>query len=236
MSLRSLLTRAALGALLAAPALAAPPPFEDSIAQRVQACTGCHGDQGRAGPDGFYPRLAGKPAGYLHHQLLNFRDGRRHYPLMTHLVAPLTDAYLLEMATYFSQLDVPYPPPAGQPPADVVARGESLVYRGDPMRDVPACVSCHGERLTGVAPAIPGLLGLPRDYLNAQFGAWRTGKRKAHGPDCMLEVAKRLDLTDINAVSSWLASRPVPVPAKADTSLPRPLPMPCGGVPQEAAK
>jgi hypothetical protein len=26
--------------------------------------------------DGYYPRIAGKPAGYLYNQLLNFRDGR----------------------------------------------------------------------------------------------------------------------------------------------------------------
>ena len=69
----------------------AAPRFEDSMAQRVLACTACHGDQGRAGPDGYYPRLAGKPAGYLHHQLLNFRDGRRHYGLMTRMVDPLSD-------------------------------------------------------------------------------------------------------------------------------------------------
>ena len=30
----------------------AAPAFEDSIAQRTLACTACHGDQGRAGPDG----------------------------------------------------------------------------------------------------------------------------------------------------------------------------------------
>src|SRR4051812_50197699 len=29
----------------AAPAVAAPPPFEDSIAQRAMACTACHGPQ-----------------------------------------------------------------------------------------------------------------------------------------------------------------------------------------------
>ena len=40
-------------------------PFEDTIAQRALACTACHGPQGRAAPDGYYPRLAGKPAGYL---------------------------------------------------------------------------------------------------------------------------------------------------------------------------
>ena len=64
----------------------------DDMAERTRACTACHGEQGRAGPDGYYPRLAGKPAGYLHNQLRNFAEGRRHYELMTRLVDPLTDA------------------------------------------------------------------------------------------------------------------------------------------------
>lgn len=224
----------ALPMLLAAlPAQAQTPRaavFEDTMAQRVLACVGCHGAEGRAAPDGFYPRIAGKPAGYLFHQLLNFRDGRRHYALMTHLVAPLTDAYLAEIAAHFAQLDLPYPPPAAPPSPAVAARGEALVLRGDPARGIPACVACHGEQLTGLAPAIPGLLGLPRDYLNAQFGAWRTGKRRAHAPDCMREIAEKLSLDDVDALSRWLASRRVPQPAHAATSLPQPLPIACGGV------
>ena len=39
------------------------------MAQRVLACTGCHGPEGRAAADGYYPRIAGKPAGYLFNQL-----------------------------------------------------------------------------------------------------------------------------------------------------------------------
>ena len=46
------------------PAVAAA-PFENTIAQRTLACTACHGPQGRAAPDGYYPRLAGKPVGTL---------------------------------------------------------------------------------------------------------------------------------------------------------------------------
>ena len=65
-------------------------PVPDTLAQRALACTGCHGKEGRAAPDGYYPRLAGKPAGYLYHQLQHFRDGRRHYGLMTRLVDPLS--------------------------------------------------------------------------------------------------------------------------------------------------
>jgi cytochrome c553 len=82
------------------------------MGQRMLACTGCHGPEGRAAPDGYYPRIAGKPDGYLFNQLLNFRDGRRHYALMTNLLAPLDDAYLREIAAHFARLSLPYPPPA----------------------------------------------------------------------------------------------------------------------------
>ena len=34
----------------------------DSMAQRMQACVVCHGKEGRATRDGYYPRIAGKPA------------------------------------------------------------------------------------------------------------------------------------------------------------------------------
>ena len=66
------------------------------------ACTGCHGREGRAAPDGYYPRIAGKPAGYLFNQLRNFRDERRHYELMNGLLALLDDAYLREIADHFA--------------------------------------------------------------------------------------------------------------------------------------
>lgn len=215
--------------LLGAAAIAqAAPKVEDTMAQRVQACTGCHGPQGRAASDGYYPRIAGKPAGYLYNQLVAFRDGRRRYALMTNLLAPLSDAYLREIAEHFAKLELPYPPP--QPAnagVDVLTRGETLVLRGDAALKLPACVQCHGSALMGVAPAIPALLGLPRDYLNAQLGAWRTGSRHAAAPDCMAQVAQRLAPTDISALSQWLAAQPVPSGAKPAAALPAPPPLPC---------
>ncbi len=186
------------------------------MAQRTLACTACHGDQGRAGPDGYYPRLAGKPAGYLYNQLINFREGRRHYTLMTGLIDSLDDAYLMEIATHFASLSLPYPAPK---PAEVsqaiLARGKSIATRGDATQKIPACTRCHGEALTGVSPNIPGLFGLPRDYLNAQLGGWQTGQRRALAPDCMAGIAKNLSNDDINAVAAWLSSQPVPAYSSA---------------------
>jgi cytochrome c553 len=210
----------------------AAPKVEDSIAQRVLACTGCHGAQGRAASDGYYPRIAGKPAVYLYNQLLSFRDGRRQYMLMNKLLAPLSDAYLREIAEHFAGLDLPYPPPqAATGSVDALSRGEELVLKGDAAQRIPACVACHGSALMGVAPAIPALIGMPRDYLNAQLGAWRTGNRHALEPDCMAQVAQLLKPDDISALSQWLAALPVPAGAKPAARLTAALPMDCGGVP-----
>lgn len=233
------LTLAALLASLVWPALAqSPRKIEDSMAERTRACTACHGDNGRAGPDGYYPRLAGKPAGYLHHQLRNFAEGRRHYGLMTRLVDPMTDAYMAEIAAHFASLHLPYPAPtASKLPPERLARGQMLVQQGDASRGLPACVQCHGERLTGVQPNVPGLLGLPLDYLNAQLGAWQTGQRKAHAPDCMAEVVKRVPNEDIIAVSNWLASQPLPADTRPATAPARTLSdaaWRCGSAPELA--
>ncbi len=221
-----------------APAAHAAPPFEDTLAQRLQACTACHGEQGRATSSGYQPRLAGKPAGYLFHQLLNFRDGRRDYGPMTALVDPLSDAYLQEIAAHFAALEVPYPAPQPSTASPAtLQRGEQIVRQGDAARGVPACNQCHGDTMMGVAPAIPGLLGLPRDYVNAQLGAWRSGKRRAQAPDCMAHVAQQLSLADIDAVSQWLAAQPVPPGGKPLAQLPdgHKLPATCGGVSADAA-
>ena len=213
--------------------------FEDSMAERTRPCTACHGDQGRAGPDGYYPRLAGKPAGYLYNQLKNFAEGRRHYGLMTRLVDPLSDAYLRDMADHFASLKLPYPAPAPSPsrtaPA-LLARGQQLALRGDATRQVPACTACHGERLTGLQPHVPGLLGLPLDYLSAQLGAWQTHQRQAQAPDCMAQVVERMDSSDLIAVATWLSTQALPTDSTAAAApTPRrsaaPLPR-CGSAPE----
>lgn len=201
------------------------------MAQRVLACTGCHGPQGRAAPDGYYPRIAGKPAGYLYNQLLNFRDGRRPYLLMSRLLAPLGDAYLEEIAAHFAALDLPYAPPAATAPSDAQrALAVRLVTEGDASRRLPACAACHGTALTGTAPFVPGLLGLPRDYLNAQLGAWREDKRRAQLPDCMRHVANAIAPEEIGTISAWLAAQPVPADARPAPAFAAPLPFECGGV------
>jgi cytochrome c553 len=222
---------AVLVAMSAAAADPLPHVVPDTMAQRLQACTACHGRQGIATNQGYFPRIAGKPSGYLYNQLVNFREGRRHSATMSSLVENMSDAYLEEIARHFADLDLPYPAPsAATARKQELVRGELLVKTGDARLQIPACTQCHGEAMTGVAPSIPGLLGVSRDYIVSQFGAWRSGERHATAPDCMATLAQRLSVEDIGAVASYLAARPLPADPKAAPALAAPLPIHCGSV------
>lgn len=227
--LATVLVRLLLGLGLASSATAATVP--DTMAQRTLACTGCHTPAGQASTQGYIPRITGKPAGYLAAQLRAFRDGQRQQDAMARLLANLDDAFLAEMATYFARQTVDAQPAQVRPAAAAArAAGQRIVQRGDASRDVPACVACHGTALTGVEPSIPGLLGLPRDYLVAQLGAWRTGVRRAAAPDCMAQVARRLTPDDITAVADWLVAQPLPAQRGAAAAVQHQLPLPCGSL------
>jgi cytochrome c553 len=223
-------------ALQAAPACAlaqseAVPAFKqvDSMEARVQGCVTCHGQNGQGTRNGAFPRIAGKPAGYLYNQLAAFRDGDRRYPPMNYLVAYLPDSYLREIADYFSRLRPPFATHEAAPsePASST-RGKSLATVGDPGKGIPACIACHGAGLTGMEPGIPGLVGLRATYIVAQLTRWRVGDRHAAEPDCMKRVAARLSDADLAAVAAWLSQQAAPADPSPESSNLIRMPLACG--------
>jgi cytochrome c553 len=206
-----------------------------SVAQRVQPCTTCHGERGHATSEGYFPRIAGKPAGYLFNQMINFRAGRRHFPMMVYFMGLQDEASMRQMAAYFAAQQVAYPAPESpEVGAALLERGRQLVTQGDPAQHIPACTACHGSQLLGIQPAVPGLLGVSQDYLMGQLGAWRSGARAALAPDCMAQIARRLRPQDMAAATAWLASQSVPDGSQAQAVFTHSPPLHCGSIEPQA--
>ena len=228
--------RHSFGILLASLfSLSAITSYATDMAERIKPCEACHGDQGRAGPDGYYPRLAGKPASYLYNQMENFSHGRRRYTMMRRMMSPLSPLYQREMANYFANLQVPYSPPAIQSaPLSTaqMARGKQLALQGDATLKIPACNTCHGTHLMGNAANVPSLLGMPSAYLGAQLSAWSLGDRTTIAPDCMRDIANRLTADDAAAVTGWLAAQEVPQKHAIKTPANTAAKTQCGSAPE----
>lgn len=201
----------------------------NTMSQRMQACVMCHGKEGRATNADYFPRIAGKPEGYLFNQLQNFREGRRRNQTMNHLTQHMSDDYLRDIARYFSALDLPYPPALEHGLSALQQRiAEQVVFKGAPERQIPACTSCHGSSMAGRLPAMPGLVTLPADYLIGQLGAWRTGLRAAAAPDCMADVAKRLTNEEVSVVARWLSAQSLATGTKPEVRSSQSLLVRCG--------
>jgi cytochrome c553 len=191
--------------------------------------TRCHGQSGQGTADGYFPRIAGKPAGYLYNQLVAFRDGTRKYPPMNYLVAYLPDPYLREIAEHFARQRPAFEAKApSRTDAAAEARGKALATVGDASKRIPACVACHGAGLTGMEPGIPGLVGLRPTYIVAQLTRWRVGDRHAAEPDCMKRIASRLSESDVAAVAAWLAAQAPPKDVSPESSNLVRMPLACG--------
>lgn len=201
----------------------------DSMEARVQGCATCHGQQGQGSGNDYFPRIAGKPAGYLFNQLRAFRDGSRRFAPMNDLLSHLTDDYLREIAEHFArQYPAFHPPQLPSLPRQQLARGRQLVEDGDGSRQIPACIACHGGSLTGMEPGIPSLVGLRPNYIAAQLARWRSGERRAAGPDCMHRIATRLSESDIQGVAAWLGALGAPTDPRPEPRNPVRMPMACG--------
>ena len=184
----------------------------DTMAARVEACTPCHGNKGQGTSDVYFPRLAGKPAGYLYNQLLAFRNGRRKYPPMNYLLEFLHRPVSAGDGRLFRRASIRRCRAGAErrQPGRARARRDARDPAAMPIATIPACASCHGRASPAWSPAIPGLLGLRANYVSAQLGAWRYGTRTAKAPDCMQLVAGHLTEADVTAVAAWLATRPAP--------------------------
>ena len=183
---------------IAAMAWCAAASAAGSVAQREKAvpCTACHGDEGRSVLVDI-PSLAGQPKQFITTQLVMFREGNRKNPVMNALAAPLSNAEISELGSYFAAQSAA---PAGRPlAADAAGAGRGLVEK-------LGCVTCHGAELRG-QQHIPRLAGQQADYLRTQLLGFKAGTRFDMDGN-MTAAAQALTPADIETLASYLSALP----------------------------
>ncbi|MCL7931241.1 c-type cytochrome [Halomonas llamarensis] len=202
-----------LGAGLYAGNVLAIEPGDPGRGQTAAAtCTACHqaDGSGKNVPGGeSWPRLAGLDAGYIEKQLHDFQAGRRQNASMMPFANMLNDQQIVDVAAYYSQMEIT-PAGGGENASDaLLARGEQIANRGDWDKYIVSCKSCHGPGGKGVGSDFPGIASQHAGYIRTQLHAWQDGERANDPQNLMGAIAKRMSDDDIEAVSAWYASQTV---------------------------
>lgn len=195
------------GAAVSAQAETAPAKGNAAQAQTIanQVCAACHAADGNSiAPAN--PKLAGQPAEYITKQLQNFKgalkdpnkEGVRKSPVMTALVANLSDQDMLNLGAYYAAkasksgtAKVPY------------GAGQKVYRGGDTVTGVPACAACHGPTGAGIPGQYPRLGGQHADYILAQLKAFRSGERANDEGKVMRTIANKMSDQEMQAVANY---------------------------------
>lgn len=169
---------------------------------KAGACGACHGLDGNS-TDAQYPKLAGQNEQYIVRQLMNFKSGSRVNAIMSGMAAPLAPQDMHDIGAYFAtKKSLP-----GVADQTLAVAGGKLFREGDPARNIPACMACHGPDGHGNPGAIyPQLAGQHADYVQKTLQVWHDGDNWGADPHAQImpAIAQRLTEADIAAVSSYV--------------------------------
>jgi cytochrome c553 len=182
-----------LAALACVTVFAATPLRAQGIEDKVQVCSGCHGENGKP-VDKTIPNIWGQQAGYIYIQLRDFKRGDRKSEIMQPIASGFERNDMLAIAEYFSKK--PWPD-LGQPraPKDVAQRAQTA-------SGSIGCTGCHLEQFQGDS-TVPRLAGQGRDYLAQTMNDFRTRARGNNPGMSDLMIATAVD--DLAALAQYLA-------------------------------
>ena len=180
------------GIILAA-LLSAAPALSQSVAEKVEVCAGCHGQDGKP-IDKTIPVIWGQQTGYIYIQLRDFKRGDRKSEIMQPIASSFEKKDMLAIAEYFAQK--PWPN-LGQPrpPKDVAQRALSAEHS-------VGCTSCHLEQFQG-AGTVPRLAGQSREYLARTIADFRS-RARGNNPG-MTDLMRATPPDDLAALAEYLA-------------------------------
>jgi len=170
-----------------------------------QVCAACHGADGNSTAPA-NPKLAAQHQTYLQKQLSNFKvkegakAAERPNPIMSALVAPLSDQDMLDLSAFYSSKPLK---PSAAKEKDLVDLGRNIYRGGIADKGVPSCAACHGPTGSGIPAQYPRLAGQYSDYTEAQLVAFRSGARNNNVS--MSTIAARLSDREIKALADYIA-------------------------------
>ncbi len=182
--------RFAVAAALLAGATAA---WAESIEQKAEVCSVCHGMRGLP-EDPTVPIIWGQNAGYLYLQFRDFQKGARKDDRMTPIAQEIVKEDALALAEYFAAK--PWPgtsaPSASKADAAVAMTAIKSVV----------CTSCHLEEFQGDS-SIPRLAGQVHGYLFKTMTDFRDHTR-ANNPG-MSDLLTTVTPEQVAAMANYLA-------------------------------
>lgn len=189
---------ASIGMLACAAGIGASGAKADSVADAIQTCAACHGEDGVPG-DKTFPILHGQNRTYILNQLHDFKNGRRKNEIMAGIVEGLSKTDMEALATHFSKQK--WPAPAAEPlSADAKKAGQVLLEQLN-------CNGCHHDHFTGDTVR-PRLAGQNAEYMLKTLTEFRD---KARGNYVVMSaILNGLTDQDLKSMSDYLSSLPSP--------------------------
>jgi cytochrome c553 len=160
----------------------------------VALCENCHGPGGNATIPNT-PSIAGQPTTFLENQLVFFREGLRHAPVMQAVAKDMKDEDITALARHFAAQKAR--------PVASSAMDAGLATKALELAKARHCGQCHLPAYEGRAQ-MPRLAGQREDYLADAMIGYRDGKRT--GADTtMTEVLYGISDADIRALAHYLS-------------------------------
>lgn len=170
-------------------------------------CASCHGNEGVA-PTQNWASLAGQRAAYTYKSLLDYQRGGRHENpranLMKVAVKGMSRQDMADVAAYYASLPA-MAAPAPRLDAAAHARADRLARRGDPLRLLTPCASCHGAAGQGGINETPALAGQTVGSFVRTMQDYRAGKRITDANQGMRQFAERLTMQEIHDLAAYYA-------------------------------
>jgi cbb3-type cytochrome c oxidase subunit III len=174
----------------------------DAVAGKTKAatCGACHGADGNSLAPNF-PKIAGQGERYLIKQITDIKNGVRQVPEMIGFVMALNETDIADLAAYFSSQKTA----GGTADPDQLELGKRIFLSGNEATGVPACIACHSADGTGIdAAGFPSLAGQHAAYTEKQLTDFYNSSRTNDTNSIMQDLASRMHMKEIKAVSSYI--------------------------------